>query len=188
MKKCLIMLAALSALLLQSAAAAPVGWYDLSATWRDGSFTGQFYYDSASPFHVTGVNGLLTDSAQTTAIRTVWNTLNPDPSPWAFLTNATASAPDQYDAGFYLNVVDQGGNLSLDVLADNGLYDWSHDFSYFTEDWLNASPLRAFSIARVETPASVPEPGSLALLGLGLAGCLLGRFLHGPCREHQETV
>lgn len=183
MKKYLLMLAALPVLLLQSAAAAPVGWYNLSATWRDGSFTGRFYYDSASPFLVTGVNGMLTDSAQTTAIHTVWNTLNPDSGPWAFLTNATAGEPDLYDAGFYLNVVDQGGNLSLDVLADNGLYDWSRDFSYFTEDRLNGSPLRSFSIAQVEVPVtvppSVPEPGSLGLMGLGLLGCVASRMRRG---------
>lgn len=166
MKK-FLMMAATAGLLWQSAAASPVGWYSLTATWRDGSFAGRFYYDSASPFQVTQVQGTLTDLAQTTAIGTVWNTGNPDPSPWAFLTNAAPGAPDEYDAGFYLNVVDQGSRLSLDVLADNGLYDWSHDYAYFNEDRLGGSPLRGFSIVMQERAAAAPEPGSLPLLGLG---------------------
>lgn len=172
MKKHLCLAALLSSLWLQSAYAAVDGWYQLSAAWRDGSFTGQFYYDSTSPFQVTQISGTLSDLAQITAINSVWNTGYPDASASVFVTNAAAGQPDVYDAGFYLNVVNQGGHLSLNVLADNGLYDWSRDALY-TPAQLDDSPLRGFSIspAPLQPVSAVPEPDNLIMLGLGLAVC-----------------
>ena len=42
MKKLHMLFAMVLYMLAQSAWAAPVGWYDLKATWRDGAFDGQF--------------------------------------------------------------------------------------------------------------------------------------------------
>jgi len=71
MKKKILLASALLGLLLQSAGASPIGWYSLSETWRDGSFTGRFYYDGTTD-PVKQITGTLTDIAQATAITTVW--------------------------------------------------------------------------------------------------------------------
>ena len=167
MKKKILLASALLGLLLQSAGASPIGWYSLSETWRDGSFTGRFYYDGTTD-PVKQITGTLTDIAQATAITTVWQGEKPAGASWTFVNNASSSGPDNYDAGFYLNLLDLGTSLTLDVAADNGLYDWSHDFAFFQPAQLNGSPLLSFEIAAI---AEVPEPSTLAIVSTGLLLC-----------------
>ncbi|MBD8531043.1 MULTISPECIES: PEP-CTERM sorting domain-containing protein [unclassified Massilia] len=151
-----------------SAAAAPVGWYTLDLTWRDGSFSGQMFYDNASPYRVLQVSGTLTDIAQTTAITDVWNVSHAEPAdPWASFTNANGSDPDDYDAAFYLHLVDLGASLGVDTAMDNSLYDWSSDYAYYLPGQLDQSPLLSWTIAAAA--GDVPEPASLGLLVAGLA-------------------
>jgi MYXO-CTERM domain-containing protein len=167
MKKHLMLLCALFCLLLQSAQAAPIGWYELEATWRDGQFTGRFYYDDTVPYKITRVDGILTDLAQTTAITDVWN-LTHDldaPQAGAFLSNADPAIPDSQDAGFYLYLKDLGAALAVDTTQDNYLTDWSHDFAYYDDAHLYTSPLLSWRIGAV---SEVPEPGSFALAAVGL--------------------
>lgn len=169
MKKSILVVSALLGMLLQTAVAAPIGWYSLNNTWRDGSFSGRFYYDTASPSRITGISGTLMDIAQTTSINNVWSGEQEEGASWIFVNNALPGDPDTYDAGFYLNLVDLGTGLALDMSADNGLYDWSRDFAFFVPEQLNASPLIRSDIAQV---ADVPEPGTLSILSAGLAACL----------------
>lgn len=159
------MMAMLCGVALNSATAAPVGWYDLNATWRDGSFSGRFYYDQTATPRVTQVVGTLTDIAQATPVTSV---LFPeDAQPWVFMGNGRPADGVLQDAGFYLNLVDLGTTLSLNTTLDNGLYDWSADFRYYAPGQLDDSPLLSYSIAQ-SVPVSVPEPGSPGLLALGL--------------------
>jgi hypothetical protein len=167
MKKHLMLLCALFCLLLQSAQAAPIGWYELEATWRDGQFTGRFYYDDTVPYKITRVDGILTDLAQTTAITDIWN-LTHDldaPQAGAFLSNADPAIPDSQDAGFYLYLKDLGAALAVDTTQDNYLTDWSHDFAYYDDAHLYTSPLLSW---RIGAASEVPEPGSFALAAVGL--------------------
>lgn len=175
MKKYLALLGTLLALLSPVSHAAPIGWYELSATWNGGQFNGRFHYDSASPYQVTQVEGLLADTFQTTQITTVWNLANgAAPDEPLFLHNSKPAAEFGYDAGFYLALVDLGATLGIDTGADNSLYDWS-DFPAFELGELNGVALTGWEI----TPAGeVPEPGSLAVLGLGLLGCFAARRRH----------
>lgn len=172
MKKTLLLACALLGLCNQSAFAAPVGWYDLTQTWRNGSYQGRFYYDGSAAVPVTQIAGILTDIAQTTTIGTVWNGEVPAGESWVYVNNALPGDPDTYDAGFYLHLVDLGHTLTLDTSADNGLYDWSGDFAYFTTEQQNGSPLVSFAI----TPeTAVQEPATLALLSAGLLLCVSRR-------------
>lgn len=172
MKKKILLALALLGAVMQSASAAPTGWYSLSETWRDGSFTGKFHYDGAAPERVTHITGVLTDLAQSTAIHTVWSGEKPPGATWTFVHNALPGIPDAYDAGFYLNLVDLGATLALDTSADNGLYDWSGEFAWFVPEQLNGSPLLSYAIA------PVPEPDALAMISLALVGgaCARRRF------------
>jgi hypothetical protein len=172
MKKWIGILCVLCGLAAQPAVAAPMGWYQMDLAWRDGSFSGRIFHDSASPYGITQVQGTLTDLAQVTAITDVWNASHAEPAPWVFLDNAAGGDIDNYNAGFYLNLVDLGAGLGLDINLDNGLYDWSNDFAWYTPDQLEASPLLSWSIAPA---AQVPVPGTLALLGLGLIGAAAAR-------------
>jgi hypothetical protein len=166
MKHIRILFAALLCTLSQAAWAAPIGWYEFDATWRDGRFTGQFYYDSASPYQVTAVDGTLVDIARTTAINKVWNLENSQPEPWVFLANTNPAELGGHDAGFYLTLVDLGASLTLDTSGANGLFDWSND-AYYNPGQLDDSPLLSFHIA----PAGeVPEPATAMLLLSGIAG------------------
>ncbi|MEO7576907.1 MAG: PEP-CTERM sorting domain-containing protein [Massilia sp.] len=168
------MLFALCGLIMQSAGAAPIGWYNLDETWRDGSFAGKFFYDGGAPVKITQVDGILTDIAQTTAITSVWN-LSHDASeaPGIFLDNATAFDIDGYTAGFYINLVDLGSSLAIMLNAENSLVDFSND-NLFNAGQLDFSPLISWRIAPVAALA-VPEPADLALFALGLAGVALVR-------------
>ncbi|MYN06115.1 PEP-CTERM sorting domain-containing protein [Pseudoduganella aquatica] len=172
MKKLYMMFALALSLFSQSALAAHIGWYQLDATWRDGQFSGQFYYDAASPFGITKVTGTLVDLAQTTNIDKVWNLENPDPQPWVFLANTTADQGGQ-NAGFYLTLVDLGATLALDTTVSNNLYDWSND-AYFNLAQLDESPLQSYAIN------AIPLPGTVLLMGVGLLA------MRAPRRRKQQ--
>lgn len=167
MKKMFMLLVVLLGVFSQSANAAPVGWYQLDATWRDGQFSGQFLYDSASPYRITAITGTLVDLAQTTVIDTVWNLENAQPEAWVFLNNTNPADPGGHDAGFYLNLLDLGATLSLDTSVSNALFDWSADWAFYKPGQLDDSPLLAFSIAEVH---AVPVPGTVALMLAGVMG------------------
>lgn len=166
MKKLIMLSVVVLGFLAQSAWAAPIGWYDYKATWRDGSFTGQFYYDSAAPARITGVTGVLSDLAQTTSIDKISNLDYDEPAPWVFLSNTNLADLGGHDAGFYLTLLDLGATLTLDLSGMNGLYDWSNE-ALSNPGQLNDSPLISFSIAQVN---AVPEPGSAMLILGGIAG------------------
>lgn len=158
-------------LLLQPAWAAPIGWYELEATWRDGAFRGGFYYDSGSPARVTAARGTLASLAQTTAVSQVYYLDQDEPAPWHFFANSNPAAPGGHDAGFYLTLSDLGGALTLDLAGLNALYDWS-DAALYHPDRLDASPLLSFTL----TPShAVAEPGSVVLLLAGVAALVLRR-------------
>lgn len=160
MKKILTVLALLCGLLPQLTWAADNGWYQLEATWLNGSFIGQFEYDSSAPYGIVAVSGVLTDVAQTTAITTVVYPDDPSSGLGVFLANSNPAEVGGHDAGFYLYLLEQGGKLVLDSAASNSLYDWSSDYAYF--DQLNESPLLSYSISLV------PEPGTTLMLLTGL--------------------
>lgn len=172
MNKTIVMLSALLGLHMQSAGAAATGWYTLNETWRDGRFAGRFYYDDTASEPVIQVSGTLTDIAQSSVIGTVWAGEKPAGASWSYVNNALPADLDTYNAGFYLNLVRSGTSLALNTAADNGLYDWSGDFAYFTPEQLNGSPLLAYSIAPL---AAVPEPSTTTMLSAGLLLCLLTR-------------
>ncbi|SFV11208.1 PEP-CTERM sorting domain-containing protein [Pseudoduganella namucuonensis] len=172
MKKFYMLCVVLLGLFSQSAMAAPVGWYQLNASWRDGQFSGQFHYDSASPYRITEITGTLVDLAQATVINKVWNLENAQPESWVFVNNTNPADPGGHDAGFYLNLVDLGATLTLDTAAGNGLFDWSGDFAYYNPSQLDDSPLLSFSIVDAN---AVPVPGTAALMVAGLLGMLSSR-------------
>lgn len=167
MKKLYLLFAVTLGLFSQSALAAHIGWYQLDATWRDGQFSGQFYYDNASPYRVTAVRGTLTDLAQTTAIDRAWNLENAAQETWNFFGNTTADLGGQ-NAGFYLTLVDLGATLTLDTTASNGLFDWSND-AFYTPAQLDDSPLQEFSIN------AIPLPGTALLVMAGLLAMATAR-------------
>jgi hypothetical protein len=160
-------------LLPQVVWAAASGWYQLDATWLNGSFSGQFQYDSSSSYGIVAVQGTLTDVAQTTAISTVVYPESAADGAWVFLANSNPAEVGGHDAGFYLYLLEQGGKLVLDTSASNSLYDWSSDYAYF--DQLNESPLQSYTIT------AVPEPASAAMLLGGLA------LLAGVVRRRQAV-
>ncbi len=166
MKKLHMLFALVLGLLGQGAWAAPIGWYDYQASWRDGTFTGQFHYDSGAPGRITAVKGVLTDLARTTRIDKISIMDQDEIASWAFLSNTNPLEPGGHDAGFYLTLVDLGTALTLDLSGANGLYDWSNDALYNPEQ-LDDSPLLSFSLAQAN---DLPEPGSAMLLLLGMAG------------------
>ncbi|MFC5462802.1 PEP-CTERM sorting domain-containing protein [Massilia niabensis] len=171
MKKLQMLFAAALCLFSQAVWAAPVGWYEFDATWRDGSFTGQFYYDEGSPFRVTAVDGTLVDLAQTTAINKVVNPEDAQLERWVFLANANPAELAGHDAGFYLTLVDLGASLTLDLSGVNGLFDWSRE-AFYNPGQLDDSPLLSF---RIEQANEVPEPATAMLLLSGFAGLLTMR-------------
>ena len=171
MKKLQMLFAAALCMFSQAVWAAPVGWYEFDATWRDGQFSGQFYYDSELPYRVTAVNGTLVDIARTTTITQVRTPEDPQLERWVFLSNTNPAELAGHDAGFYLTLVDLGASLTLDASGPNGLFDWSSEV-YYNPGQLDDSPLLSFSIAQV---AEVPEPATAMLLLSGIAGMLVRR-------------
>lgn len=171
MKRSLQVLGLVIGMACSSAFAAPVGWYELSAAWRDGTFDGKFYYDDAVQPRITRIDGILTDIAQSTAITTVWTQPIELPQTGIFVSN-TPGPGGLHDAGFYLNLLDLGSTLTLDFNADNGLHDFSQDYAFYTPEQLAGSPLTGFTINAVH---AVPEPGVLALLAVGGACALVRR-------------
>jgi hypothetical protein len=166
MFKKMALFCALAGLWIQTAAAAPIGWYQLDLTWRDGSFAGQIFYDSSSPYRVTRIQGSLTNLAQTTSIGHVWNLSHEQlPDPWLSFTNVQGSDIDDYNAAFYLHLLDLGASLAVDTSQDNSLYDWSQDAYYFPE-LLDQSPLISWAIR--PAASAVPEPAGIGLLAAGL--------------------
>ncbi|KQV90269.1 hypothetical protein ASD15_23405 [Massilia sp. Root351] len=172
-------LCALGALALSlfspSALAAHMGWYQLDATWRDGQFSGQFYYDGASPYRITQITGTLVDLAQTTTIDKVWNLENAQPESWVFLANTNPAVPGEQDAGFYLTLLDLGATLTLDTSAGNGLFDWSND-AFYSPAQLDDSPLQSFAIN------AIPLPGTALLMAVGLLA------MRSPRRQRQQPA
>ena len=174
MIKKLALFCALAGLWIQTAAAAPIGWYQMELQWRDGTFNGKIFYDSDSPFRVTQVDGILTDIAQTTPITHVWNLSHEAASePWIAFTNAQGSDPDDYDASFYLHLLDMGASLAVDTSMDNSLYDWSQDWAYYFPEQLDQSPLLSWAISPAVN--AVPEPAGIGLLVAGLAAAAAAR-------------
>lgn len=169
MKKLIALSALCCAFFQPTASAAPVGWYNFSATWSAGSFNGQFYYDDTVASKVTQVSGDVIHTGRTFSIAGI--AFDGDQT-FAHNSNPLAD-PVFYDAGFYLNVLDLGATLGLDLLKDSGLYDWGNDLAFYPA--LDQSPLQNWSISQVVPPSAVPEPGSVALIALGLVAAAAGR-------------
>lgn len=175
MFKKLALFCALAGLWIHTAAAAPIGWYQMELEWRDGSFSGQFFYDSSSPDRVTQIDGILTNTAQTTAITHVWNLSHeqlPEDS-WLNFTNALGSAIDDYDASFYLNLLDLGASLAVDMTLDNSMYDWSDLEAYALLGQIDQSPLVSWTIS--PAGGEVPEPAGVGLLAAGALAAVAAR-------------
>ncbi len=178
MFKKMALFCALAGCWIQGAAAAPIGWYELELTWRDGQFSGQMFYDSSSPYLITRIDGTLADTAQTTRIAHAWNVSHAAlPSPWLAFTNAQDSDIDDYDAAFYLHLLDLGATLAVDTGMENSLHDWSQD-AYFTPEQLDQSPLLSWTIR----PAAneVPEPAGIGLLAAGFVAAAAARRRKRP--------
>jgi hypothetical protein len=172
MKKYVMPFAAALCLFSQSVLAAPSGLYDLTATWTDGQFSGQFQYDATAPFHITSIKGRLVDALQSTSIDKITNPDlgDPDAAPASFFSNTRLELAEfaGHDAGFYLTLQDLGASLALDLAGANGLFDWSGvDETRYISD----SALVSFSIAQASA-ADVPEPATAWLLFSGMAGML----------------
>lgn len=174
----LLAIATLAGACLPAAQAAPIGWYDLGLSWRDGGFAGRIFYDDSSPFQVLQVKGILTTGAQSSAIKDVWNVSNGVPVdadfPLAFTNRADGAGALDYNAAFYLELADLGSTLGVVNTPGSayGLYDWSNP-ALFDEEHLNNSPLLSWQLSALPSP--VPEPGMLATLAAGLAACALSR-------------
>ncbi|QOY92721.1 PEP-CTERM sorting domain-containing protein [Massilia sp. UMI-21] len=162
MKKLHMLFALALAVLSQSVWAAPIGWYDYQATWRDGTFKGQFYYDSSAAARITAVKGTLVDLVQTTSIDKNAYLDYDEIAAWNFLSNTNPADMGGHDAGFYLTLLDLGATLTVDAAGLNGLYDWSSASQYIDD-----SPLLSFTLGQAN---AVPEPGSTVLLLAGMAG------------------
>lgn len=167
--KNILLCCALLGMFVQTAVAAPAGWYTLQQAWRDGSFTGSFYYDGSQAEPIVDITGTLVTLAQSSTITSVWTGEKPPGATWSYITNGAPGELEQYDAGFFLHLVDAGQALTLDMAADNGLYDWSADYAYFWPEQLNGSPLLSYAIDAV---SPVPEPSTVLLLGAGLLVCV----------------
>jgi PEP-CTERM motif len=100
-------------------------------------------------------------------------------APWSFATASTitnfwtTSGGYSFDLSNSHVVSNSGGFLAvagMGVLHHAGFSDTAYTWSFSTQDPNNGGTDFGFAFTTSESSAAVPEPGSLTLLGAGLAG------------------